>query len=562
MFKWVRAALRLHAGAIPGTVVRLRMEDLVMLPLPRLALGNLSRICSDRASRRTIWMRLGFVVIVLCACAAPVVVWGQAKATEKAAAKTAAKAPSKSSEMLGEWAAPVNFCTYPCMVGANAAVMNNGNVLFYYYPAANTYNSQAMVLNPISGALTNVALPFSDDIFCSGITILENGTVMATGGNIEGKCSHDASGCGTVNTLLFNPSTSTWTVGENMIDARWYPSNVELNDGTVLEMSGTNSTGAWVQTQMETYSYASNWWTALPASANLPSAVAQVYPRLTLLPTGKVFLSSPAEKTYQFNPTTNEWSFVSDVNFGYRYFAPHVLLPNGNIMVAGGSPSKLNGGSTATNTAEIINMSSPKPTWSYTNSMNYARYNENLVLLADGTVLAVGGGGGGGRYTNPVLTAELYNPTTGQWSVMAAQTIQRTYHSTAVLIPDGRVVSAGSDNGAPTQVTYEIYSPPYLFNGARPVISSSPTSITYGSKFSISTANASTIASVALVRPGATTHADDFDQRYVNLKFTVGNGTLTATAPANGNLAPPGYYMLVIVNTSGVPSVMPLLQLN
>jgi hypothetical protein len=131
-----------------------------------------------------------------------------------------------------------------------------------------------------------------------------------------------------------------------------------------------------------------------------------------------------------------------------------------------------------------------------------------------------------------------------------------------VLIPDGRVVSAGSDNGVSTQVTYEIYSPPYLFNGARPVIKSAPTALTYGQSFSITTANASSIASVALVRPGATTHADNFDQRYVNLKFVVGNGKLKATVPANGSLAPPGYYMLVIVNTSGVPSVMTFLQLT
>jgi Domain of unknown function (DUF1929)/Glyoxal oxidase N-terminus len=505
--------------------------------------------------------RLVLVAMVLCTCVVPVAAWGQTKAAAKAS--SASFNASSNASVVGSWAAPVNFCTYPCLVGANAAVMNNGNVLFYYYPAANTYNSQAMVLNPITGALTNVALPVSEDIFCSAITILENGTVMATGGNIEGtKCSHTASGCGTTNTLLFNPSTSTWTVGQNMIDARWYPSTVELPSGTELELSGTDSTGQYVQTQMETYSYTANWWTALPASANLPSAVSQVYPRLSLLSTGNVFLSSPAEKTYQFNPTTNAWSFVADVNFGYRYFAPHVLLPGGDIMVAGGSPSKLDGGSTATNTAEIINMSASKPAWSYTGSMTYARYNENLVLLADGTVLAVGGGGGGGRYTNPVLTAELYNPTTGLWSVMAAQTIQRTYHSTAVLIPDGRVVSAGSDNGASTEVTYEIYSPPYLFNGARPVITSAPTTLTYGAKFNIITANASTITGVALVRPGATTHADDFDQRYVNLKFTIGNGKIQATAPANGNIAPPGYYMLVIVNSSGVPSVMPFLFLN
>jgi len=94
------------------------------------------------------------------------------------------------------------------------------------------------------------------------------------------------------------------------------------------------------------------------------------------------------------------------------------------------------------------------------------------------------------------------------------------------------------------------------------VISAAPTTLTYGQTFTITTSNASTIASVALVRPGATTHADDFDQRYVNLAFTVGNGTLTATAPASGNLAAPGYYMLVIVNTSGIPSVMPFLSLN
>jgi Domain of unknown function (DUF1929)/Kelch motif len=519
---------------------------------------NPSDVHTGRATTGAMWLRFAFLAMVVCACAMPAVVWAQANA----AAKAPAAKPASSS--VGEWAAPVNFCTYPCLVGSNAAVMNNGNVLFYYYPAAGQENSQAMVLNPITGVLTNVALPVSEDIFCSGITILENGNVMATGGNIEGTtCSHSASGCGTENVMLFNPTKGSWITGKNMLNARWYPSTVELTSGTELEISGTNATGQLVQKQMETYNYVTGKWSPLPTSANLPNAVAQVYPRLTLLSNGNVFLSSPAADTYQFNPTTNKWSSVAAVNFGYRYFAPHVLLPGGTkVMVAGGSPGKLNGGTTATNTAEIIDMSQAKPAWSYTGAMTYARYNENLVLLADGTVLAVGGGGGGGRYANPVFSSELYNPTTGQWTVMASQTIQRTYHSTAVLIPDGRVVSAGSDNGAPTQVTYEIYSPPYLFNGARPVIQSAPTTLGYGAQFSITTSDASTIASVALVRPGATTHADNFDQRYVNLTFTIGNGTITATAPANGGIAPPGYYMLVIVNSSGVPSIMTFLKLS
>jgi len=513
------------------------------------------------------WRRCSLIALLACVFAVPAAMSAQAKSEAKAT-KAEAKAEKKSAtdpSLIGSWAAPVNFCTYPCLVGANAAVLNTGNVLFYYYPASGQLNSQAMLLNPISGALTNVNLTQSVDIFCSGLSILENGNVLVTGGNEEGyACGHSGnSGCGTQNTMIFSPSTSTWTQGNNMNYPRWYPSDVELPSGTLLEMSGTNSWGTQISLTPEEYSYTTGNWTALPASANLPTAVQQVYPRLTLLSSGNVFLSSPAEQSYQFNPTTNQWSYVATVNFGFRYFAPHVLLPGTNsVMVAGGSPSKDNGGTTATNTAEIIDLSATKPSWSYTGSMTYARYNENLVILADGTVLAVGGGAGPGRYTNPVYTAELYSPSTGQWSVMAAQEIQRTYHSTAVLLPDGRVVSAGSDNGAPTQVTYEIYSPPYLFKGTQPVISSAPTSLSYGQSFSISTTSASTITSVALVRPGATTHADDFDQRYVPLTFTAGSGTLTATAPANGNIAPPGYYMLVIVNSSGVPSVMSFLQLN
>jgi len=138
-----------------------------------------------------------------------------------------------------------------------------------------------------------------------------------------------------------------------------------------------------------------------------------------------------------------------------------VLLPGQEkVLVAGGSLDLLAGGGAATNTTEVIDMSAASPAWSYTGSMTYARYNENLVLLADGTVLAVGGGGGGGRYANPVLTAELYDPKVGQWTVLAAQSVQRSYHSTAALLPDGRVVSAGSDNGVSTQVTYEIFNPP------------------------------------------------------------------------------------------------------
>jgi hypothetical protein len=110
--------------------------------------------------------------------------------------------------------------------------------------------------------------------------------------------------------------------------------------------------------------------------------------------------------------------------------------------------------------------------------------------------------------------------------------------------------------------TYEIFTPPYLTAGPRPVITSAPTSLTYGSAFGIVTPDAASIARVALIKPGATTHADAFDQRYVDLSFTVGAGQVNATAPPSGNYAPPGNYMLVIVNSSGVPSTMPFVALD
>ncbi|MGA7217642.1 MAG: galactose oxidase-like domain-containing protein [Candidatus Sulfotelmatobacter sp.] len=134
----------------------------------------------------------------------------------------------------------------------------------------------------------------------------------------------------------------------------------------------------------------------------------------------------------------------------------------------------------------------------------------------------------------------MYDPATGQWTVLAPQAIQRTYHSTAVLLPDGRVISSGSDNGASTEQTYEISSPPYLFKGERPIIQSAPTSLAYNQVFTITSANASTITRVALVRPGATTHADDFDERYVDLTFTTISGMIKVTAPPNASQAPPG----------------------
>jgi hypothetical protein len=213
-----------------------------------------------------------------------------------------------------------------------------------------------------------------------------------------------------------------------------------------------------------------------------------------------------------------------------------------------------------TGTAELLNLSASAPAWKYTASTHFPRLWANTVLLADGTVLVVGGGTTS-YYGGPIRTAEIYNPATRTWTEMAAQTAPRMYHSTALLLPDGRVLSAGQSSGK-YENTGEIFSPPYLFKGARPRISKAPGTLSYGQAFTVTTPQAASISRVALVKPAAVTHSNNFDQRYVDCTFTSSGGTLRVTSPPNANHAPPGWYMLFLVNSTGVPSVASWVQVN
>jgi hypothetical protein len=192
-----------------------------------------------------------------------------------------------------------------------------------------------------------------------------------------------------------------------------------------------------------------------------------------------------------------------------------------------------------------------------------------MVVLPDGNVLVTNGGettdaiGVG----TAVYQAEMWSPATYQFSRLASAVAPRLYHSTALLLPDGRVLVAGGgrfhDSADPTdQFSAEIYSPPYLFNGARPVISSAPSTLQYATNFTVTTPDAGQITSAALVRLGAVTHAFDQNQRYVPLTFQQATGGLTVQSPSSANLAPPGYYMLFIVNANGVPSVASMIQIQ
>jgi hypothetical protein len=262
---------------------------------------------------------------------------------------------------------------------------------------------------------------------------------------------------------------------------------------------------------------------------------------------------------------TQTWSVVDptvlDAGSGVMY-RPGQYLKAGSTYL---SPPQDNGGDVPSKaTAYTLDATAPTPAWQPTTSMAFARTHLNMTLLPDGNVLATGGSQniGGLTSSKAVFPAELWSPSTGTWSTLASMQTPRMYHSTAVLLPDGRVLVAGGGrlSVATDYLNAEYYSPPYLFRGARPTITSAPQSLRYGASFFVGTPDGADVASVALVRNSAVTHSDNMNQRYLPLSFVRTAGGLTVQAPLDAATAPPGDYMLFIVNTNGVPSVAPFLR--
>ncbi len=438
--------------------------------------------------------------------------------------------------VTGSWTKPFSLS----LVSIHAVMLHTGSVLLFSWPNR-TVGSDAVLWNPEAGKITNIALSYQRDIFCSGTSVLPDGRVFIAGGHLY----QGAFGGGVANTTIFDPVANSWTEGPMMSQPRWYPTTAQLGDGSVMIFGGLARPAAQATT-VDRYQPASDSIQTAPASV---SKAMLTYPRMKLTTSGLLAWTNLASTQF-FDPATSTWSTGPALTpDGRGRNDTSVLLPGlTRIMEIGGTTA-----AGATAGCEILNTSATSMAWQSTGSMHHPREWANTVLLADGTVL-VAGGGRKDDYGEPVFGAEIYHPAHGTWTVMAAQRAPRMYHSTAVLLPDGRVLSAGQSYGSLKQ-TGEVFSPPYLFKGARPVISSAPVTLGYGAAFTVGTPDAAGIRRVALVKASAVTHGNNFDQRYVDCTFSAGGGKLHVTAPPNGNHAPPGWYMLFLVNTAGVPSV-------
>jgi len=446
----------------------------------------------------------------------------------------------------------------------HAAMLHTGKVLLWAGTAEVGDPLTSRLWDPATDARTSQS--YGEDLFCSGHAFLPDGRLCVAGGAPGGSMN---------STHIFDPATETWTKVTNMNQARWYPTVLTLANGRVLAASGTGASG------IEIYDPGAGpggtWTLVAGASRTFP----ELYPSLHLLPSGEVFYSRCGWQGAATTDTrtayltlalmgapSGTWSPLGQQQFHDRQEGTAIMQidatvtpPRTRVWVIGGgafgAPATRNPQSVETidlTTTGAAAWDTPPRT------MTYPRTNVNAVLLPDGTMFIVGGQRAGkwAADPQPVLEAEIFDPVSGTFTVTSAMSFPRQYHSVAVLLPDGRVLCAGGID--PTQAErdqrqMEVFSPGYLDAGLRPAITGAPSNAAYGAVVTVATTTPSQVASVVLIRPNAVTHHTDAGHRLIRLPIVATTAaSLDIRMPADGRIAPPGWYMLFLVNNHRVPS--------
>jgi hypothetical protein len=440
------------------------------------------------------------------------------------------------------------------------------------------------------------------DLFCADQRLLANGKLLVVGGTIwradpvEAPPESPAGGTvelfGSNAVRLFEPDADRWRKGADFMEQyRWYPSLITLPDGRLLIVSGVarlvyNYAGQNV-TQTETYDPETE---KVKGNGSTGATSLPLFARLHLLPNGHVFYGGVGQmwspfgqsvdeafwafhKTY--DPKKRTWTMSGMGSYGARSGAFSVMLPleppykTAKILVGGGTLGSSPGSYFANNLTELVTVKNGESSSESAAPLNTSRWYSSGVLLPDGNVVALSGADRDEVIypgsESPVTQAELFNGK--RWVPLSSGGRVRTYHNTAMLLPDGSILVGGhspinngygpSGDNSTQPVTgtnnlkdpsFEIFRPPYLFRGPRPEIEYAPRGIEWGENFSV---RASTgVKKVVLMRLPAVTHITDADQRAVELDF-AGSGSLRVQAPPNGNVAPPGYYYLFVLSDTG-----------
>jgi YVTN family beta-propeller protein len=490
----------------------------------------------------------------------------------------AANAPS-----VGMWSAtqawPLN--------GLHAVLLPNGRVLTYGTPtgAAATQDGRYFdVWDPGQGfaAVSHRTTYRAEQVnsFCSSATFLADGRLLVSGGNSPLDSSEFTPADGSVTSAL-----------SHLADERWYGTMLTLRDGRPIMLGGSTPYGALrayqdplaainggtVSMTPEVFEAGSGWrslFGAYSREAFGPDHHRYWYPRAWVAPSGELFGIS-SEKMWYLDPTGDgvvrvAGDFKTGVdsltrpNIGPTSAA--VMFAPGRVLQVGGNGYHDGHATPSSALATVVDINGPSPVVSETAAMNFPRQWPSATVLPDGRVAVTGGtrfGNNGG--TDAVYEAELWNPASGSWTIGPRAAQVRVYHSAAILMPNGVVLSTGG--GAPGPVNNlnaEIYYPPYLFRttaggGAelapRPTLTAvSALRADYGASVEVDLASGDSGSKVVLIGASSVTHSFNTTQRRLELAFTQVGSRMAVAMPASANQAPPGYYVLFVLDAAGVPS--------
>ena len=470
------------------------------------------------------------------------------------------------------------------VLAVHAALLHTGDVLFF---AGSSNDPDRHAAQQYGTALwhypsAQIGRPNTPvDLFCCGHAFLPDGRLLAVGGTEQ----YDPF-LGLRQAVIFDPDggpadpasptgrLGSWDAMPEMAGGRWYPALLPLPDGRVLAVSGLDeqSNLNLVPEIFQDDDVQPASWQELAPSPHWP-----MFAHLFLLADGRVFYSGgqygdnngvrPALWNYLTNASTDVPGLPEP---GSRNQSASVLLPpaqDQRVMVIGGGPYDMHNEAGATGSTAIADLTVAAPQYTPAAPLTMPRMHLCATLLPDRTVLANGGSMMEEIAALATFDAEIYHPDdgpAGSWLMAATSRVPRLYHSVALLMPDGKVITAGSNPQRKTEeLRIEVFWPPYLFAGPRPTCTPATTEITYGTMLLVTVPDAAGIGSACLLRPGATTHSSDAEQRLIDLPLQLtAADQLSLRLPAGSTLAPPGWYLLFVVSTGGVPSTAAWLRLG
>ena len=459
----------------------------------------------------------------------------------------------------------------------HSTLLKNGKVLLIAgsgndVDAFNAGTFKASVWDPVSS--TFIVLDVPKDMFCAGHVTLPDGRILIQGGTKSYPTSHTGADYGGIkDSWIFDPDTNTFTVTNDANEGHWYPTLTELGNGDIWMAGGLkeDTTGA---VNTERFDTASGQW--LP-SWQVPQTWSfwGLYPHMFLMQDGRLFYSGghvfgdglpgTGASIYDIDGNT-----IADVpglrEKDMRDQSASVLLPpaqDQKVMITGGG--NINTQSPAINLTDIIDLKAANPAYvPGPNLPGDGKMYVNATILPDRTVLLSNGGRLNRDDSTNVLTAAIYDPATDTMRSIPADPIGRNYHSSAILLPDGRVAVMGSNPGDGSfELRISVYEPKYMFSTNKPEIVNVPAIATYGQQITFDVdAKDKAIRWAQLIRPMSVTHQMDSNMRLVDLPINVVNGVATVSIPANSNLLPPGPYMLTVTNTDGIASTATWIMVN